>query len=206
VDTDDLTAVAEKLGRGTEQLTAEAQVRAREVGDQLRQQLEGTIKPAVHQAAPSLGKGLFAAIQALVALPVLLLRFAARLVSSAEEVPERGAELRERAQHLLQDHPRARRQRRQRRRQLATWTGVGFGLGLGLGWFLGRRSAGELTYDPPLPVPTVAPTPASTAASGSEAPEELLEAAAATEEVLEDQLAAAADAEDEATDRPTPEA
>jgi hypothetical protein len=243
VDTDDLTAVAEKLGRGKEQLTAEAQERAREVGDQLRHQLEDALKPAVHQAAPSLGKGLLAAVRALVALPVLLLRFAGRLVSAAEAVPEQGAELKQRAQHLLHDHPRARRQRRQRRLQLAAWTGAGFGVGVGLGWFLGRRSASELVYDPPLPVPTMAPaaTPATT--TGPDAPpEELFEAAAAAEEVLEDQLAAAADAEevveahldeaaraeatddqgqadadehggageeaaeDEATDRPTPEA
>jgi hypothetical protein len=218
VDTPDLTAVAEKLGRGTEQLTADAQERARElrqrvgssledlhagehvreVGDQLRHQLDDTIKPAVHQAAPSLGKGILTAIQALAALPVLLIRFAGRLVSTAESVPERGAELKERAQHLLHDNPRARRQRRQRRVQLAMWTGAGFGVGVGVGWFLGRRSTEEMAYDPLLPVPAVAPPPfaSSTPGSAQALPEDPFEAAAAAEEVLEDQLAAAADAEE----------
>jgi hypothetical protein len=218
VDTPDLTAVAEKLGRGTEQLTADAQERARElrqrvgssledlhagehvreVGDQLRHQLDDTIKPAVHQAAPSLGKGILTAIQALAALPVLLVRFAGRLVSTAESVPERGTELKERAQHLMHDTPRARRQRRERRVQLAMWTSAGFGVGVGLGWFLGRRSTAELAYEPALPVPSVAPPPfASSAPSSAQAlPEDPFEAAAAAEEVVEDQLAAAADAEE----------
>jgi hypothetical protein len=185
VDTPDLTAVTERLGRGTEQLTAEARElrqrvgssleelqatqHVREVGDQLRHQLDDTIKPAVHQAAPSLGKGLLSAITGLASLPLFLLRFVARLLSTAESVPERGAELKERAQHLLQDNPRARRQRRQRRVQLAAWTGAGFGVGVGLGWFLGRRSATELMYDAPLPVPppATASTPAASNLAGS---------------------------------------
>jgi hypothetical protein len=222
VDTPDLTAVAEKLGRGTEQLTAEAQERARElrqrvgsslddlqagehmreVGDQLRHQLDDTIKPAVHQAAPSLGKGLLTAIQALASLPLLLVQGLGRLLSTAESVPERSAELRDRAQHLIHDNPLARRQRRQRRRQLAVWTGAGFGVGVGIGWFLGRRSATELVYDPPLPVPPASsapvtpPSPASPAVGSVQTlPQDPLAAAAAAEEVLEDQLAAAADAE-----------
>jgi hypothetical protein len=222
VDTPDLTAVAEKLGRGTEQLTAEAQERARElrqrvgsslddlqagehmreVGDQLRHQLDDTIKPAVHQAAPSLGKGLLTAIQALASLPLLLVQGLGRLLSTAESVPERSAELRDRAQHLIHDNPLARRQRRQRRRQLAVWTGAGFGVGVGIGWFLGRRSATELVYDPPLPVPPASsapvtpPSPASPAVGSVQTlPQDPLAAAAAAEEVLEDQLAAAVDAE-----------
>ena len=228
MDTPDLTAVAEKLGRGTEQLTTETQERARElrqrvgssledlqagqhvreVGDQLRQQLDDTIKPAVHKAAPGLGKGLLTAIQALASLPLLLMRALGRLVSTAESVPERSVELRERAQHLMHDNPLARRQRRERRKQLAMWTGAGFGVGVGLGWFLGRRSATEMVYDPPLPVPAVAPPPfasaspasptsptSPTASSVQTLPKDPFEAAAAAEEVLEDQLAAAADTE-----------
>lgn len=222
VDTPDLTAVAEKLGRGTEQLTTETQERARdlrqrvgsslddlqagqhvrEVGEQLRHQLDDTIKPAVHRAAPGLGKGLLTAIQALASLPLVLVQALARLVATAESVPERSVELRERAQHLMHDNPLARRQRRQQRKQLAIWTGAGFGVGVGLGWLLGRRSATEMVYDPPLPVPAVAPPPfasaspaSPTASSAQTLPEDPFEAAAAAEEVLEDQLAAAADTE-----------
>lgn len=219
MDTSDLTAAAEKLGRGTEQLTAEAQERARElrqrvgssfedlqagqhvreVGDQLKHQLDDTIKPAVHQAAPSLGKGLFAAISALASLPLFLVRALGRLASTAQSVPERSAELRDRAQHLVQDNPLARRQRRQQRRQLVVWSGAAFGVGVGLGWFLGRRSSNEMIYDPPLPVPAVAPTaPSASAPLGGVArtlPEDPLEAAAAAEEVLEEQLDAAVGAE-----------
>jgi hypothetical protein len=196
VDTPDLTVVTEKLGRGTEQLTAEAQQRARElrqragssleelqaaqhvreVGDQLRHQLDDTIKPAVHQAAPSLGRGLLRAITALASLPLFLLRFVGALVTTAESVPERGAELKERAQHLLHDTPRARRQRRERRLQLALWTGAGFGVGAGLGWYLGRRSATAMVYDAPLAVPPPATasssavsTPAANAANAGAA-------------------------------------
>lgn len=255
METSDLTAVAEKLGRGTEQLTAEAQERARElrqrvgssledlqanqhvreVGDQLKHQLDDTIKPAWRSAAPSLGKGLFAAIQALASLPLLLVRALARLASSAESVPERSAELRDRAQHLIQDNPLARRQRRQQRRQLVVWSGAAFGVGLGLGWFLGRRSSTELIYDPPLPVPAVAPeVPTATMPSAATPvqgdarplPEDPLEAATAAEEaLLDEQLEQAAQAEadgdgpsgggsgehdtdsdGEGTDRPNPEA
>jgi hypothetical protein len=224
VETPDLTAVAEKLGRSTEHLTAEAQERAREMGDQLRHQLEDTVKPAVHDAAPSLGKGLLTLVQALAALPLILVRLVGRLVSTAESVPERGGELKERAEHLLHDAPWAKRQRRQQRRQLAIWTGAGFGLGVGVGWFLGRRATADTSYEPPLPVPPPAPV-SSASSSTSSLPGDPFDAATAAEEVLEDQLAAAAETEqlveeqlaeaareeadaatDDATDRPSSEA